>query len=360
MFSLVAKIWIALARMRKQLGNAIYIPNPLPPPTSMPVYYTRRGAVLDPQAEGVQVGRSAQLIPIMECLIEELLVFSKDVKTEIDCGVAEGRETVKQVKEALQRENDRWKTEKDKANGKPVSLFQVLYIKSYSLLLWNRVKNLVKANTFRFRSLGTDEEGRILIDGETVQKPKRGRKAGGGVVSVDESQRKALRHWSWFVAVWGRKPADAIAVGNEEDVGMSYDEKEEWWGFWEPDQIRNLAQWIAMRNGLHEEVDPVNTPATGSAGTSTSRTHSDIASSAEAIEDESPLTDLEDEDEDDDDTRQPPPSAKALKTLVDGLVDYSTLLSWRLERIEREKKMKELEEVNAKPGPGKSVRRVRG
>lgn len=115
----LTKIWIALATLRQQLQSAqiLYIPDPLPPPASMPACRTRRGAV---DAEGILVGRSAQLIPVIISLMEDLLVRSKTIKSEIDNSASEGRETFRLAKEAVTKENERWKIQKDKAGGKPV------------------------------------------------------------------------------------------------------------------------------------------------------------------------------------------------------------------------------------------------
>jgi hypothetical protein len=94
----------------------------------MPVHHTRRAVALDSNADGIQVGRTAQFLPVILFFMEELLLSSKALKTDIECGVSDNKDTVKQVKEAVQREKERWKTEKEKAGGKPVSIsFVVLF-----------------------------------------------------------------------------------------------------------------------------------------------------------------------------------------------------------------------------------------
>jgi len=361
--------------MRKHLGSAFDMPDPLPPPTSMPIYQTRRGTVLDPAAEGVRVGRSAQLIPIITFLIDEIVACCKTMKANLDGGISEGKETVKQVKDALNKENERWKVEKDKAKGKTGKEAREAHKQKINDLE-HAQRILAYGNTLRFGPLGTDEDGRVyyalspgladreaalwLIDGKGNQKLKKGRKQGGGFTYVDERQRKELMNWSWFVAVWGKKPANAKVEDEDEILD---NDNEQWWGFWEPEQIKNLSQWIAVRNGFDGDA-----PTARPAAVSRVRADSESVSSAEdaaepsknAFGDESPLTDLETEDEGDGGTTsQRAPSNEALKTLIDGLNDYSALLSWRVERGERQMKMKELEEVNVKPAPGKSVQRVR-
>jgi hypothetical protein len=51
-----------------------------------------------------------------------------------------------------------------------------------------------------------------------------------------EADRREMDRWSWFVAVWGRKPR---TVAHEDG-----DEDERWWGFWKPADIQALAHWI--------------------------------------------------------------------------------------------------------------------
>lgn len=111
---------MALAILRDQLEDAkiLSMPQPLPPPASMPVCRTRRGAA---DTEGIQIGRSAQFIPIIVCLMEDLLVRSKAIKTEIDNGSTECKEIFGSTKETITQENERWKLQKEKAGGKPVS-----------------------------------------------------------------------------------------------------------------------------------------------------------------------------------------------------------------------------------------------
>ena len=152
--------------------------------------------------------------------------------------------------------------------------------------------------TFRFSSLGRDDEGRryftfspSVIEKEAASDtisddleevgtaPKkstgggRGRRGAafvsGGVGAMDESKREELWNWNWFVAVWGRRPEGAVIApdphhdegedgdttdGEEEDEG----EGERWWAFWRPEDIRNLSRWIAHCHGLDHEDDDHN------------------------------------------------------------------------------------------------------
>ena len=93
----------------------------------------------------------------------------------------------------------------------------------------------------------------------------------GGVGAMDESKREELWNWSWFVAVWGRRPEGAVIAPDphrdeDEDGDATDDEDDEgedgpgraerWWAFWRPEDIRNLSLWVAHRHGLdHEDED---------------------------------------------------------------------------------------------------------
>jgi hypothetical protein len=91
----------------------------------------------------------------------------------------------------------------------------------------------------------------------------------GAVGAMDEPKREELWNWSWFVAVWGRRPEGAVvapdphrdedkdedATDNDEDDegedGLGGCER--WWAFWRPEDIRNLSRWIAHCHGLDHE-----------------------------------------------------------------------------------------------------------
>jgi hypothetical protein len=115
----MTKIWATLASLRRTHPNDFTYPDPLPPPNTMPVYNTRRGAI---HQDGIPVGHSAQLVHVVLDLIDGLMMRgSKVLKTEIDKGTNEARDITKSVKEAIARENDRWLKEKTRLGTiKPV------------------------------------------------------------------------------------------------------------------------------------------------------------------------------------------------------------------------------------------------
>lgn len=115
----MTKIWTSLASLRNTHPNDFTYPDPLPPPTTMPVYNTRRGAL---NQDGIPVGHSAQLVPVVLDLIDGLMMSgSKKLKAEIDKGANDAKDITKHGKEAIARENERWVKEKTRlGTTKPV------------------------------------------------------------------------------------------------------------------------------------------------------------------------------------------------------------------------------------------------
>jgi len=242
------------------------------------------------------------------------------------------------------------------------------------------------AYALRFAPLGTDHEGRVyftltpsmaereaaaaLLAGDMT---KGGKAQGRTVVSADE--RSALRRWGWFISVWGKKPVDGIVPageGDEED-DEDVEDVERWWGIWQPDEIRRLADWIAIKNGIVEGkrlvTDATNDkraaavpdgrgPSAASTKTSSHESSRSGASSskltplsaASDIGDEagfdSSLSSVSEDESDEEpnggdgdvqmhgvDSR-PLPSPNELKALVKALIEYADVLDWRVWRME--------------------------
>ena len=125
----MTKIWTTLASLRQAHPNDFTYPDPLPPPTTMPVYNTRRGAL---HQDGVPVGHSAQLVHVVLDLIDGLMNGgSRTLKAEIDKGINEAKDITKLGKEAIARENERWAKEKVRlGTTKPVRPVEVVKITS--------------------------------------------------------------------------------------------------------------------------------------------------------------------------------------------------------------------------------------
>lgn len=115
-----------------------------------------------------------------------------------------------------------------------------------------------------------------------------------------DEERSKLRDWSWLVAVYGEKPADALEPPPQYDedgnsVLSDLDEEEEeerWWGFCDVAEIQKLAKAVSIRAGIDEEEDggAVRSPAVGDS---------------------------------------------TAKTIVDGLKAFAELLEWRIARASR-------------------------
>jgi len=251
------------------------------------------------------------------------------------------------------------------------------------------------AYALRLAPLGTDHEGRIyfaltpsvaereaaaaLLAGDVT---KGGKAQGRAVVSTDE--RSALRRWGWFISVWGKKPIYGIVPAGEHDDEDDDDveEVERWWGIWQPDEIRRLADWITIKNGIAEgkrltaditKGDSHDKGATAvpdcrgpSAASTRTGSHESSRSGASSkltplsvssdTEDDlgsdsslSSVSELGDEsdgesNEDDNDVQmcggddaRPPPSPNELKTLVKALIEYAEVLDWRVWRMQDER-----------------------
>lgn len=129
----MTKMWITLSSLRHTHPNDFTYPDPLPPPTTMPVYNTRRGAL---NQDGIPVGHSAQLVHVVLDLIDGLITGgSKTLKTEIDKGINEAKDITKLGKEAITRENERWAKEKTRLGTiKPVRA--LLMFRAIFLTVW--------------------------------------------------------------------------------------------------------------------------------------------------------------------------------------------------------------------------------
>ena len=208
---------------------------------------------------------------------------------------------------------------------------------------------------------------------------KGGKAQGRTIVSADE--RSALRRWGWFISVWGKKSVDGIVpVGEDDDEDDDDDEDvKRWWGIWQPDEIRRLADWIAIKNGIVEgkRFTPNATKGDGhnkraaavpaSRGPSAASTKTGSHGSSRSGASSSKLTplsvssDTEDEpgfesslssvsgDESDEEPNgddgdmqmlggdaRPLPSPNELKTLVKALIEYADVLDWRVWRMQDE------------------------
>ena len=172
-----------------------------------------------------------------------------------------------------------------------------------------------------------------LLAGDTS---KGGKARGRAIISADE--RGTMRRWGWFIAVWGQKPADGLVPACEDDDSDSEsdddsdDDTERWWGLWHADEIRKLADWIAIKNGCaggreeDEDERKRSTEAESSGARSSQLTPllSEVSSSSDT------------EDETGEDGRAIIPTLNELETLVGSLREYAEVLDWRVWRMEED------------------------
>jgi hypothetical protein len=271
------------------------------------------------------------------------------------------------------------------------------------------------AYALRFAPLGTDHEGRIyfaltpsvaerevaaaLLAGDMT---KGGKAQGRAVVSADE--RSALRRWGWFISVWGKKPVDGVVPAGEDD-GEDDDDVEDvgrWWGIWQPDEIRRLADWIANKNGIaegkrlttdvtkgdsHDKRAAAVPDGRGPSAASTKTGSHESSRSGASSSKLTPLSvasDTEDEpgfdsslssisgDESDEEPNvddgdvqmhggdaRPVPSPNELKPLAKALIEYADVLDWRVWRMEDGRVSKENDAVKDKDKTKASGGRIR-
>jgi hypothetical protein len=147
----------------------------------------------------------------------------------------------------------------------------------------------------------------------------------------DDEERKGMRKWSWFIGVWGKRPvpegvAEKSKAAGRKNVDSDDDSESDsvdehcWWGFWDPVEIKKVADWIEIRGGLgggdespEEAAQPVKDGQDGDASSRSS----------------SPLSDSE---VDDDELYAENSSKIELKALVKGLKEYASLLEWRVQK----------------------------
>ncbi|KAH9942475.1 uncharacterized protein BXZ73DRAFT_41158 [Epithele typhae] len=405
----VSKMWIALSCLRN--STSLPLPDSLPAPT-----LTRQRSTRSVNPEAAAVGCTAQLVPIVGALVEAAL-RTELVRDDFEGGVAEEREHAAAARELKAAENARWKDLKAaelaaSSKGRPKAK-QPTATGRQGFKLTKAHQAVVDAArpghaaalaacdhalavaaagcVARCAPLGRDADGRVYFAlspgvaereaAEELLQGKRGEvRMGRRKAVVEEDERKRMRHWSWFLAVWGRKPEGAVVAmiddGEEETEGkgkgkettVEGDDEPRWWGFWHPEQIAKLAEWHAVRHGFDlaskrvraaaddnavVDIDDVNVPAAGKGKKPRGRP-SNVSSAASsrartAAEDDSDLTDQSEDERDeivddagvdaDGDVQmrtnargEPVPTRRELRALARGLKQYAEQLEWRIRR----------------------------
>lgn len=125
-------MWAALATLRDWQESAfkssrststsfpLSFPDPLPPPEPVFIIRTRSGNNQSNKGN-VNIIRTAQLVPVISALVNAA-VESEATRQELEAGIQESKERIKEAREAQRIENERFEKEKEreKTTGKRV------------------------------------------------------------------------------------------------------------------------------------------------------------------------------------------------------------------------------------------------
>ncbi|KAJ7262225.1 hypothetical protein B0H12DRAFT_321480 [Mycena haematopus] len=248
-------------------------PDPLPLPDSA-ISSARRT-----RSAGSLIVDTVQMIPVVLGLIDAV-VESTVIRAEIDKGAKESKDVAREVKDAMRNANDRW--EKAKKETENINEQQARREAHKQVLQDIEGAGKIAMHRFnpRFSPLGADREGRTYYalspslsesdsalefiasmaaetdDANRNSKAKRKRRP------RREDERSSFKEWSWFIAVWGKKPPPELGtlpfksvVNAGDDDGDDSDDDEvvdKWWAIWQPAEIRKLVAWITMKYHLND------------------------------------------------------------------------------------------------------------
>ncbi|KAI0339785.1 hypothetical protein BDW22DRAFT_1399341 [Trametopsis cervina] len=361
----LSRAWNALASMRDALGPraSLRYSDPLPPPASTVIRTTRQNK----DSDLVHIANSAQLVPVIADLIEAA-ISCPAIRDALESGSIEEKEYAKLAREAIVAENNRWKEARDAKDGKKGDTKALRERHQRTLEDLEYAHRLLLLRCIpRLSPLGRDADGRVyyamspgvgetdaslsLLKGKDAR-VKIGRKKGGFM----EDDRREMERWSWFIAVYGRKPEDAIVAKreNEEDEDEDVDSADEddeacWWGFWQPQEVTKIAEWLAIKSGLGDDVrtdasEASDEKANGSSKGKGAKGRTSVASSSLSslssshISSLSDISDMSDVSDDQGRARinfeRPLGHKRELQHLVHGLNDFADILQWRIRRAE--------------------------
>ncbi|KAK7687001.1 hypothetical protein QCA50_009500 [Cerrena zonata] len=354
-------VWATLESLEAEIESDVDfrfdLPEPLPAPASITQHNTRRAAKAP--ATNYHIACSAQLVPLVSYLIE-LTMSTPTIRDALDHDDAR-KEFSELARVAINQEKTNWQETKDTPKVKQNLKENRAKHKERLNDLEHSMHLVLQKFTHRFGPLGRDSEGRVyyalspgksetkaaeeLIGGK-VARVKLGRGKGG----ITLEDRKYMQRWSWFLAVKGDKPEGAVEAPREDETAEDLVNlgSESWWGFWDPIEIRKLAEWLEIKHGLSDgsapatngSLGPVNGSSSGKGkGKSVASRSTASTSVISQGREPSPLSDLSaDESADTDDEEEDPifalgkPTRKELHTLVKGLRQYADMLEWRVQR----------------------------
>ncbi|KAI0821692.1 hypothetical protein BC628DRAFT_1523476 [Trametes gibbosa] len=399
----LTKMWAALSSLRD--NSSLALPDPLPPVITATRQSTRRGSLAhDPSGSSFAIHHTAQLVPVVSALIEHTLQ-TKAVHEDFDRAVSQEKDLVRAARELTAEENARWKSSQDIKDATRADRNAARADHKAALSAIEHALSVAMAECIpRLAPLGRDADGRVyyaltpgMIEREDtvnlLEDDKRDIRLGKRRGVADESQRQRMRHWSWFIAVWGRKPEGAeVSKLSHDDNDLEEEEEADededaqgWWGFWQPEEVAKLSEWLAMKHGIDLEAkrgskEPEDTAAVPV--TQINKRHSGSSTGGSSHAGPSrcgPRTfaslnkDTEDEDElhgpisissDSDDGEAQtfeiaPPKKHEIRRLAKGLKEYADLLEWRVTRMSKETKDGgEKEEKVGTSNKGKGVYRT--
>jgi hypothetical protein len=141
----------------------------------------------------------------------------------------------------------------------------------------NALKIVTSGFASRFSALGADHEGRMyyaLIPGYSEQeaaleylealssdKPTKVKRKARNIGDTDHEE---LTGWSWFIAVWGKRPQATPTRTAGDDKSSDGEGRESWWALGESEEIFKVADWITINCGLEDEEDVMATAPSSS------------------------------------------------------------------------------------------------
>ncbi|KAJ6499350.1 hypothetical protein C8R45DRAFT_113527 [Mycena sanguinolenta] len=221
-----------------------------------------------------------QMIPVLLGLIDAV-VETTVIRVEIDRGAKESKDVAREVKDATRTANERWEKAKKETENINEQQFKARREAHKQVLQDIEGAGKVAMHRFnpRFSILGADREGRTYYalspslsesdsalefissmaaetdDANRNSKAKRKRRP------KREEERSLLKDWSWFIAVWGKKPPPELGTlpfkpanaGDGDDDESDDDEVvDKWWAIWQPAEVRKLVAWLTMKYHLDD------------------------------------------------------------------------------------------------------------
>lgn len=291
------KIWKILADMRETIANStsnevsgrpqavLTFPNPLPPPASANIRATRSIA----GTSTISVCHTAQMIPVILSLIN-LALETAAARKEMEQGIKDSKDAARDAREAAKRENDQWEQARKPAEhtiikttnkGKEKDAKQTqenvekrMLHKARLLNIDNALKIVTSGFAPRFSALGADHEGRMYyalrpgypereaaleyLEALSSDKPTKVKRKAR---NIGDTKREELTEWSWFIAVWGKKPQATPARTAGHDKSSDGEGGESWWALGESEEILKVADWITIKCGLEDEEDVTTAPS---------------------------------------------------------------------------------------------------